>query len=240
MYAPESDTDHDGRNRVLVVYLIWTACHIFWRAGVSNGGFCVRPDLASSVVSASLFLSIFLPFPSLPLYLQPPPLPVPPHSTRESGVCLTQPKHTGKVLKKARLRCAFAISSTFLSSHFFSTSFQLISYDCITTSLPPSPQLAKPIWDPSAISFSRHLLASWAPLPLLFVSTSDARSRPSIPPTACASSHQAKPLHWRPEHLSISDFSGLDSVPPPPTFRSASVLRHSGAVDQLAPSVASQ
>jgi hypothetical protein len=39
---------------------------IFWRAGVSNGGFCVGPDLASSVVSASLFLFIFPPSPLLP------------------------------------------------------------------------------------------------------------------------------------------------------------------------------
>ena len=136
----------------------------FLTRGSFKRGFCVRPDLASSVVSASLFLSIFPPFPSLPLYLQPPPVPVPPHPTRESGVCL-RPKHTGKDLKKARLRCAFAISSTFLSPHFFSTSFQLISYD-LYHDLTSQPFLANPVWTPRiAISLNRHLPASWAPLP---------------------------------------------------------------------------
>jgi hypothetical protein len=77
-------------------------------------------------------------------------------------------------------------------------------------------------------------------VPLLFLSTSDARSRPSIPPTACASSHQAKLLHWRPEHLSISGVSESDSFSTPPTSRPAAVLRHSGGVDQLPPAVASQ
>ena len=197
------------------------------------------PDLASSVCLGVALSHHFPSFPSPPLYLQPPSLPIPPHPTRESGVCLNRPKHTGKALKKARLRCAFAVSSTFLFPHFFSASSHLLSYDLyhdpfffLCQSLsgpPPSPSASTDICRRRGLH-----------RPLFFLSTSDARSRPSIPPSACASSHQAEPLHWRPKHPSISDLSELDSVTPPPTFRSASVFRHSRTVDQLAPSVASQ
>ena len=120
---------------------------IFLARGSYKGGFCVRSDLTSSVrLGAGLSLH-FSSFPSLPLYLQPPSLPVPHVPLENPGVSLTRPKHTGKVLKKARLRCAFAISSTLLSPHFFS-SFPLLNLyltTCITTSLSSWPPSAKPI-----------------------------------------------------------------------------------------------
>ena len=119
---------------------------IFLARGSFKGGFC---SFGSHLLSSSRRWSFppFSSFPSPPLYLQPPSLPVPHVPLENPGVSLTRPKHTGKVLKKARLRCAFAISSTLLSPHFFS-SFPLLNLyltTCITTSLSSWPPSAKPI-----------------------------------------------------------------------------------------------
>lgn len=96
----------------------------------------ISPPQLTQFVTASVFLSISS---SLPFS---PPLPPTtttassPHPARESGVSLSRPKHTGKVLKKARLRCAFAISSTLLSPTFFLFLYStLYLTTCITTSL---------------------------------------------------------------------------------------------------------
>ena len=130
MYARENEgTDHGGLHACFSDYLIRRACPFSGAREFERGFLCwVGSHLLSSSRRWS-FSPFSLPFLSLPLYLQPPPLPIPHIPLRESGVSLSRPKHTGKVLKKARLRCAFAISSTLLSSHFFSSSTQLISYD---------------------------------------------------------------------------------------------------------------